>query len=139
MKAPSLGNLRRVARQLGQGMTELIIILMVVGIGAIFVYTQFGDVLRNQTAAGGTPGGGGGAPGGGGGAPGGGGEGAFEPPSPTPPEENPDEEIGDTGEEAAPLETADIGASPICTEWLCGRCIQLGIAPPDNVPRWHCD
>ncbi|MDR2015030.1 MAG: hypothetical protein LBP99_05330 [Azoarcus sp.] len=33
-------------------MTEYIIIVMLMAIGSIFVYTQFGDVLRNQTAAG---------------------------------------------------------------------------------------
>jgi hypothetical protein len=42
---------RRVTRQIGQGMTEYIIIVMVMAIGSIFVYTQFGDVLRNQMAA----------------------------------------------------------------------------------------
>jgi hypothetical protein len=51
MKTLSLGNLRRAARHLGQGMTEYIIIVMVMAIGSIFVYTQFGDVLRNQMAA----------------------------------------------------------------------------------------
>jgi hypothetical protein len=44
-------NFRRHTRQLGQGMTEYIIIVMVMAIGSIFVYTQFGDVLRNQMAA----------------------------------------------------------------------------------------
>jgi hypothetical protein len=52
MTLPNFGTLRRIARQLGQGMTELIIILVVVGIASIFIYTQYGDVLRNQTAAG---------------------------------------------------------------------------------------
>jgi len=44
-------NLRRATRQFGQAMTEYIIIVMLIGIGSIFVYTQFGDVLRNQMAA----------------------------------------------------------------------------------------
>jgi RHS repeat-associated protein len=48
MNIPSL----RALRQLGQGMTEFVIIVMAVGVGAVFVYTQFGDVLRGQTAAG---------------------------------------------------------------------------------------
>jgi hypothetical protein len=48
----SLTNFYRRLRQLGQGMTEFVIIVMAVGVGAIFVYTQFGDVLRGQTAAG---------------------------------------------------------------------------------------
>jgi hypothetical protein len=52
MNALDFRNLRRVARQVGQGMTEYIIIVMVMAIGSIFVYTQFGDVLRNQMAAG---------------------------------------------------------------------------------------
>jgi RHS repeat-associated protein len=47
----SLTNFCRRIRQLGQGMTEFVIIVMAVGVGAIFVYTQFGDVLRGQTAA----------------------------------------------------------------------------------------
>lgn len=37
-------------RQLGQGMTEYIIIVAVVALGSIAVYTAFGDVLRGQVA-----------------------------------------------------------------------------------------
>jgi type IV pilus assembly protein PilA len=33
----------------GQGMTEYIIIVALIAIGAIAVYTAFGDVLRGQT------------------------------------------------------------------------------------------
>jgi Flp pilus assembly pilin Flp len=47
----SLTKLRRFARQAGQGMTEYIIIVAVIAIGSIAVYSYFGDVLRNQTAA----------------------------------------------------------------------------------------
>jgi hypothetical protein len=43
--------IRRLARQLGQGMTEYIIIVAVIGIASIAVYALYGDVLRNQTAA----------------------------------------------------------------------------------------
>jgi Tfp pilus assembly protein PilE len=43
--------IRRLGRQLGQGMTEYIIIVAVIAIGSIAVYTLYGDVLRNQTAA----------------------------------------------------------------------------------------
>jgi Flp pilus assembly pilin Flp len=42
---------RRFARQLGQGMTEYIIIVAVIAIGSIAVYSYFGNTLRNQTAA----------------------------------------------------------------------------------------
>ena len=42
--------IRRLGRQLGQGMTEYIIVA-VIAIGSIAVYTLYGDVLRNQTAA----------------------------------------------------------------------------------------
>ncbi|MCL2876147.1 MAG: hypothetical protein FWF12_07645 [Betaproteobacteria bacterium] len=52
MKIPGIKGLRRYARQAGQGMAEYIIIVAVIAISSIFVYTQFGDVLRNQTAAG---------------------------------------------------------------------------------------
>lgn len=38
-------------RQLGQGMTEYIIIVALVSIAAIAVYQFFGQVLRSQTAA----------------------------------------------------------------------------------------
>jgi Tfp pilus assembly protein PilE len=37
-------------RQLGQGMTEYIIIVALIAIGAIAVYTAFGDVVRGQTS-----------------------------------------------------------------------------------------
>lgn len=43
--------LRRLAKQLGQGMTEYIIIVAVIAIGSIAVYSLFGDTLRQQTAA----------------------------------------------------------------------------------------
>jgi hypothetical protein len=43
--------IRRLGRQLGQGMTEYIIIVAVIGIASIALYTLYGDVLRNQTAA----------------------------------------------------------------------------------------
>ena len=39
------------ARQLGQGMTEYIIIVALVAVAAIAVYQYFGQVLRAQTAA----------------------------------------------------------------------------------------
>ncbi|WP_311197032.1 Flp family type IVb pilin [Sheuella amnicola] len=38
-------------RQLGQGMTEYIIIVALVSVAAIAVYQFFGQVLRSQTAA----------------------------------------------------------------------------------------
>lgn len=38
-------------RQLGQGMTEYIIIVALVAIAAIAVYQLFGQVIRSQTAA----------------------------------------------------------------------------------------
>ena len=47
----SLHKTRRFARQLGQGMTEYIIIVAVIAIASIAVYSYFGDTLRNQTAA----------------------------------------------------------------------------------------
>jgi Flp pilus assembly pilin Flp len=37
--------------QLGQGMTEYIVIVALVAIGAIAVYQFFGQVVRSQTAA----------------------------------------------------------------------------------------
>ncbi|HET9646063.1 MAG TPA: hypothetical protein VFP68_22535 [Burkholderiaceae bacterium] len=37
--------------QRGQGMTEYVIIVALVAIGAIAVYQLFGDTVRNQTAA----------------------------------------------------------------------------------------
>lgn len=51
MNLASLKNLRRHARQAGQGMTEYIIVAALIAIGSIAVYTFYGDVLRNQTAA----------------------------------------------------------------------------------------
>lgn len=51
MGIPSFKSYRCHARQTGQGMTEYIIILAVIAISSIFVYTQFGDTLRHQTAA----------------------------------------------------------------------------------------
>ena len=39
------------ARQLGQGMTEYIIIVALVAVAAIAVYQTFGQVIRSQTAA----------------------------------------------------------------------------------------
>ena len=41
----------RLGRQLGQGMTECIIVVAVIAIGSIALYTLYGDVLRNQTTA----------------------------------------------------------------------------------------
>lgn len=38
------------SRVLGQGMTEYIIIVALVAIGAIAVYTAFGDIVRGQTS-----------------------------------------------------------------------------------------
>jgi len=38
-------------RQLGQGMTEYIIIVALIAVSAIGVYTMFGEVVKNQTAA----------------------------------------------------------------------------------------
>jgi Flp pilus assembly pilin Flp len=37
-------------KQLGQGMTEYIIIVALIAIGAVGVYTAFGDVVRGQTS-----------------------------------------------------------------------------------------
>jgi hypothetical protein len=51
MNMMRMQRIRRLGRQLGQGMTEYIIIVAVIGIASIVVYTLFGDVLRNQTAA----------------------------------------------------------------------------------------
>ncbi|MCL2644622.1 MAG: pilus assembly protein, partial [Betaproteobacteria bacterium] len=49
MKIPCLKNFRR---QAGQGMVEFIIVLAAVAVSSVFVYTQFGDVLRSQVAVG---------------------------------------------------------------------------------------
>ena len=51
MERIGLKNFRRFTRQLGQGMTEYIIIAAVVGIASIAIYVLYGDVLRHQTAA----------------------------------------------------------------------------------------
>jgi Tfp pilus assembly protein PilE len=51
MKSTNLRDFRRYLRQAGQGMTEYIIIVAVIAIGSIAVYTFYGEVLRNQTAA----------------------------------------------------------------------------------------
>ncbi|MCL2643902.1 MAG: hypothetical protein FWD51_00385 [Betaproteobacteria bacterium] len=48
MGIPNLKAFRRYARQIGKGTAEFIIIVVAVGIGGIFVYTQYGDVLRAQ-------------------------------------------------------------------------------------------
>jgi len=51
MNFAKLKDFRRYARQAGQGMTEYIIIAAVIAIGSIAIYTLYGDILRNQTAA----------------------------------------------------------------------------------------
>ena len=40
--------MNKLFKQLGQGMTEYIIIVALIAIAAIGVYTIFGDVVRNQ-------------------------------------------------------------------------------------------
>ena len=40
--------MRKYIKQLGQGMTEYIIIVALIAIAAIAVYTLFGDVVREQ-------------------------------------------------------------------------------------------
>jgi type IV pilus assembly protein PilA len=40
-----------IRRQRGQGMTEYIIIVALIGVAAIATYQFFGDTVRNQTAA----------------------------------------------------------------------------------------
>ncbi|WP_144112881.1 Flp family type IVb pilin [Paraburkholderia sp. BCC1886] len=42
--------IRRKNKQLGQGMTEYIIIVALIAVSAIGVYSLFGQTLRNQTA-----------------------------------------------------------------------------------------
>ncbi len=42
---------KRVAAQLGQGMTEYIIIVALIAVAAIAVYQYFGQTVRNQAAA----------------------------------------------------------------------------------------
>lgn len=39
------------SRQRGQGMSEYIIIVAMIAVGAIAVFTSFGGVIRNQVAA----------------------------------------------------------------------------------------
>lgn len=46
MKTKTLGK-----SQLGQGMTEYIIIVAMIAVAAIAVYQYFGQTVRNQTAA----------------------------------------------------------------------------------------
>ena len=41
--------MKRYLKQLGQGMTEYIIIVALIAIAAIAVYTLFGDIIREQT------------------------------------------------------------------------------------------
>jgi Flp pilus assembly pilin Flp len=41
---------RRILRQLGQGMTEYIIIVALIAVAAIGVYTLFGKTIRAQVA-----------------------------------------------------------------------------------------
>lgn len=43
--------MKKYLRQLGQGMTEYIIIVALIAIAAIAVYSFFGDTLRSQTGA----------------------------------------------------------------------------------------
>ncbi|MFP3604931.1 Flp family type IVb pilin [Paraburkholderia sp. SIMBA_053] len=45
-----LTQIRRKDKQLGQGMTEYIIIVALIAVSAIGVYSMFGQTLRNQTA-----------------------------------------------------------------------------------------
>ena len=44
-------NFKKLTRQLGQGMTEYIIIVALIAIAAIAVYGFFGDTLRGQMGA----------------------------------------------------------------------------------------
>ena len=46
----NITQIRRKNKQLGQGMTEYIIIVALIAVSAISVYTMFGKTLRNQTA-----------------------------------------------------------------------------------------
>ena len=43
--------LKKISRQLGQGMTEYIIIVALIAIAAIAVYGFFGDTIRGQMGA----------------------------------------------------------------------------------------
>ena len=45
-----ISQIRRRNKQLGQGMTEYIIIVALIAVSAIGVYSLFGQTLRNQTA-----------------------------------------------------------------------------------------
>ena len=46
-----MGNIKSIRKsQLGQGMTEYIIIVALIAVAAIGVYSYFGQTLRNQTA-----------------------------------------------------------------------------------------
>lgn len=45
-----MNGLRTSSRQLGQGMTEYIIIVALIAVAAIGVYQAFGSVVRGQTA-----------------------------------------------------------------------------------------
>jgi Flp pilus assembly pilin Flp len=47
---PSHRSPRIIRRQLGQGMTEYIIVVALISVAAIGVYTLFGQTLRNQAA-----------------------------------------------------------------------------------------
>ena len=51
MKQSIMERIRLRARQAGQGMTEYIIIVAVVGVAAIATYTYFGDAVRYQVSA----------------------------------------------------------------------------------------
>jgi Flp pilus assembly pilin Flp len=46
-----LMQIRSLKKQVGQGMTEYIIIVALIAVAAIAVYQLFGSVVRNQTAA----------------------------------------------------------------------------------------
>ncbi|MES2161624.1 MAG: hypothetical protein V4476_10750 [Pseudomonadota bacterium] len=50
MKA-SMRKLKSFRQQLGQGMTEYIVIVALIAVAAIAVYQLFGATVRNQTAA----------------------------------------------------------------------------------------
>ncbi|MDR2689573.1 MAG: hypothetical protein LBB76_07415 [Azoarcus sp.] len=50
MGMTGMQRIRRLGRQLGHGMTEYIIIVVVIAIGSIAAYTLYGDVARKQTA-----------------------------------------------------------------------------------------
>lgn len=46
----NISKIRRKNKQLGQGMTEYIIIVALIAVSAIGVYSLFGKTLRNQTS-----------------------------------------------------------------------------------------